>query len=416
MKYFHIGSIFALMLCLSIPGAFAQQTVSILPGYSHQTFYSLQNGVIKQEPNNNWDIAFQIDGFAASLRINSANGVTLHKVPNTDQAGWATVDTAGISGWPLRYNSDQAWDGGAFNIGADITDPFDLGWGVYDPITHHVNGDSVYILTLANGDVKKFRMDRLSGGVYAFTYANLDGTSETSKTVDKADFMGKNFGYFSFDTENSLDREPASADWDLLFTRYISPVAPGLYYGVTGVLSNMGVEVSEMRNVDPTAVTIDDTTAAPFSTNLSTIGYDWKSFNNMAGTWSFTDSLTYFVKTTSDNFYQLTFTGFGGGANGDFMFDQSPNTTAIDPVLANIESFQIGPNPATSLTAVVVEQVEKRSFSLAIIDLQGRTLRAQSHAAGTQRVSLNLEGLSTGLYLVQLTTEQGTIAKRLVVK
>lgn len=417
MKYLHIIFIIVLATVLMLNSAIAQKTVSILPGYTHQTFYSLENGVVKQEPNDNWDIAFQIDGFAASLRINSANGVALHKVPNADQSGWASIDTAGIATWAQRYNSDQTWDGGAFNIGADTSNAFDLGWGVYDPITHHVNGDSVFIITLSNGDVKKFRMDRLSGGVYAFTYANIDGTSEASKTVDKADFQGKNFGYFSFATESSLDREPASADWDLLFTRYISPVAPGFYYGVTGVLSNIGVKVSEMRGVDPASVTIDDTVSAPFSYNLSTIGHDWKSYDNMARVWSFEDMLTYFVKNdSSDDFYQLTFTGFGGGATGDFIFDQNGSTTAIDPVLANIELFQIGPNPASSLATVEIEQKEQRSFSLSILDMQGRTIRTQSHAAGTQRVAINLEGLSSGLYLVQFSNAQGAIAKRLMVK
>jgi len=43
--------------------------VSIGPGYTNQSFYSLANGEISNELNTNWDLAFQISGFQATIRI-----------------------------------------------------------------------------------------------------------------------------------------------------------------------------------------------------------------------------------------------------------------------------------------------------------------------------------------------------------
>ena len=51
-------------------------------------------------------------------------------------------------------------------------------------------------------------------------YANLDGTDEVSETVVCSDYTDKNFLYYSLHTGEVIDREPAAASWDILFTKY----------------------------------------------------------------------------------------------------------------------------------------------------------------------------------------------------
>lgn len=87
---------------------FAQDTVSLGAGYQHDVFFSLKNGIVQTSPAKNWDVAFGVYLFDAAVIINSENGVTLYNVPNTDTAGWLTLDTSGLSTWPVLYNSDTA--------------------------------------------------------------------------------------------------------------------------------------------------------------------------------------------------------------------------------------------------------------------------------------------------------------------
>ena len=43
------------------------------------------------------------------------------------------------------YNSDTSWNYGAFVMNQS-SDMFDYGWGVYNIQTHHIIGDSVFLI------------------------------------------------------------------------------------------------------------------------------------------------------------------------------------------------------------------------------------------------------------------------------
>ena len=55
------------------------KTVSIQPGYTNQTFYNMNSGVVSSVTNLDWDLGFQLRGFYASIMINSKNNVKLFK-------------------------------------------------------------------------------------------------------------------------------------------------------------------------------------------------------------------------------------------------------------------------------------------------------------------------------------------------
>ena len=141
--------------------------------------------------------------------------------------------------WQPIHNSDTNWFIGAFD--KNSTSMFDMGWGVYNMVTHFVTGDSLYAIKTVNGNWKKLWIEKLANGEYSFKYADLDGSSEVNAVVDQSSFSGKNFAYYSLDQNTSLDREPLTQDWDITFSKYITPVQ-GMAYGVTGVLMNDGIK------------------------------------------------------------------------------------------------------------------------------------------------------------------------------
>ena len=380
-----ITNIFALFLFFLSISAVAQETVedvvSIGQAYANQVFYSLENGIVKTEPKNNWDICLEQNGRYGAIRINSVNGVELYMVPDATKADWETIDiNAGdIELWDNIYNSDTSWVRGAFNV-QHTSDPFDLGWGLYDFLTHDVIGDSIYILKLSDDSYRKLMIEDLSDEVWNLKYANLDGSNEIALAIDQTDYPYRNFIYYSFLNEEVLDREPNRGSWDLLFTQYESYVVQDtaqLHYFVSGVLSNLNTKVAEVHDVD---VNTEDYSNANFATNMSEIGYDWKEYVPNELDYVVAENLVYFVQTQKGDIYKMVFTDFGGASNGNFEFTkQLLNSTSIfDATNEMLGKFDCYPNPTNNTNdSKVIYSIEKANIkqaSLEIHDLSGKLL------------------------------------------
>lgn len=185
------------------------ETVTINPGYTNQTFYSMANETISTIDNTDWDLAFQISGFEAAILINSKNNVKLFKA-NKDASEWSTMTAADTTGmyYSELLNNEAHIFNGAFNTTADTSDMFDLGWGEYDLGSHAVLGDSVYFIKLNNNTVKKIWIESLINATYNFRIADLDGSNEIQRSLQKLSYPAKNFGYYSIANDQFLDREP----------------------------------------------------------------------------------------------------------------------------------------------------------------------------------------------------------------
>ena len=94
-----------IVLLLVIQNSYSQinDSVYLLPSYTNQSFYNLDNGEIANVDNNNWDLAFSASGGGASIRINGQSGVVLYNYPNGDTSSWASLDTSGINNWSFVY-------------------------------------------------------------------------------------------------------------------------------------------------------------------------------------------------------------------------------------------------------------------------------------------------------------------------
>jgi len=403
--------------------AIVADSVTLGASYANDIYYSLSTGQKTAASNTNWDLAFQNAGNEATVLVNHAKGHVLYRT-NTSVDDWATLDTTGqLTRANLQYNDNRDWYRGAFSLSEDV-DNFDLGWGIYNPTTHRVTGDSVYVLKLASGDYKKIYIERLQSGVYTFVHANLDGTNEVTSTVTKANFPGQNFCYFDLGAGQDVQREPNTNEWDLVFLKYVHnyldvPASSNTkYYPVTGVLTNKGVQVATVYNNNQ----LTDTTGLAFSLETNAIGFGWKKFDQAANPprWTLSDTTVYFVKSKSGAVWKLVFTAFGGSSTGKVNFSKQlvAGTTSVDEA-SYVDAFAVASNPNNgnfnllySLRGTVADG------TLRVLDVTGRVVYEQTLTgnAGFYQVPVELAGqLTNGLYhVVAIFGGQQSVAKVLV--
>jgi hypothetical protein len=417
-----------LVLAAGLMGsAIAQTTVtdSIETGaaYANDIYYSLQTGKVSEVPNNNWQLGFSIGVANVSVRANTGvsttniGKTTIYEMPGVDN-NWSPFDTAGYKTWAVRNNSEMDWQSGALNY-PDTNDQFDYGWGAYDMASHVVTGHRLYLAVVNNGSTtlfKKIWIRNKTVGTWNISFANIDGTDSIGLSLASATYSTKNFVYVSLVTGAVVDREPAKANWDFVYTRYL-PNIPG-YPTVTGILTKEGVLTSEVKGVDEITSTLADTT--PFSNNISEIGSDWKSFNGSS--YATKDSLSYFMKTDDGTFWKVVFTGFiadvaDSSRPGRAVFNKTKlvNTTGLTAMDASIKNVTVYPNPANGVVNVLMDVTETRS-TITIADLSGRTLLTHN-VEGTGFIStpIDLSSFNTGIYFISVNNGNSRSVQKVVV-
>ena len=152
MRYYVLLFLFSIYNLLSSQDII-YDNVSMGSGYENMLFYSLENGLVAEAPMNGWDISFDVRSMGSSIRINGGMGHYLYYYGTLDQ--WETVSIDNLDMSNQLRNDHTSWSLGAFTQVSDPDNEFDLGWGVYDIITHIVTGEKVFILMLPNGEYKK---------------------------------------------------------------------------------------------------------------------------------------------------------------------------------------------------------------------------------------------------------------------
>lgn len=390
-------------------------TVSVGASYVNQNYYQLSSGTKSSVVKNNWDIAFQSSGsMGYAISINGYSGVSLYTYPHANINGWAgAFDTAGLSTWTPMMGDETTWDLGAFNQNADASNQFDLGWGNYDMTTHFVTGDSLFVIKLTDGSFRKLWIKNLANGVYNFVYANLDGTNEQTASLTKANYATKNFGYYSLVNNAAVDHEPVvNTDWDLVFTQYTANL--GMPYTVTGVLSNQNVVTAKVENVAD-VTTFNDYATQTYSSNINTIGYNWKTYNMSTNAYVVTDSTVFFVQAVDSAIWKVVMTGFGGSANGNIIFSKEKlksapvpvdTTTGISHVAASA-SLSVSPNPVVAgnnLNVVVSLMEANATVNLVVYDITGKVVFQSkvNNQSGLKAMAIPTGSFGKGLYMVAL--------------
>jgi hypothetical protein len=380
-------------------------------GYENQIFYSMANGEVVNITNENWDLAFSTDAFSATIRTNDGKGVELYTYHLGDTSSWSTINssTPNILTNPM-YNSDIDWNFGAFDT--NQIGGFDYGWGVYNLQTHHIIGDSLFLIKTVSGNWKKLWLEKKISGEYLFKYANLDGTNEISENILASNYNDKRFIYFSLDNNTIIDREPILSSWDITFTKYITPVQ-GIPYSVTGVLCNTGIEVAEADGIsNPLSYT--DYSAHNFMTDINTIGYDWKTFQ---GTYVLDNDKCFFIKDYQQNIWRIFFTNFDGMSTGNIEFNTELIYTTSIYNINNHPAFSIYPNPASNDESITLSyDMQNENSFVTIYDLMGREIyfsRLNNKVLKSHTVPSNI--LAKGTYIISLNSNGDMQNKRVIV-
>ena len=388
-------------------------TVSTGAGNADQSWYRLSDDAVHATALADWDLGFEINGFSASILVNTAKGL---KVYNTGLGldAWLDVTSPDVENWAELQNSEIDWTAGALTDGADGN--INLGWGTYNMDNHVIGGTELYVIELAGGGYKKLRIDALSQGKYYFTYADLDGLNEQAGEVDKNDFLDRNFGYWNLSTNATVDIEPANDAWDLLFTKYYSDLGV-MWYGVVGVLQNTPVDVAQVDGIPTSEATFDDAYSI-MSSDINIIGSDWKTYTG--GQYEYAADRSYFVRATTGDVWKLVFTGYGGGATGTISFTKEfVSATSVDEVTVH-GSVSLYPNPVQAGTGAVnvIADIPGDRALVRVIDLNGREVHS-SPVMGLDGFSarrIQLGALPTGMYLLQLVHAQGVATTRMIVE
>lgn len=402
---------YSLILLVSVfasTSIFSQETSDMVntKGNTEDVFYLLEDGAKNTAVRNNWDIAFENKGFAASILINGQKGVSLYSSPYTVD-DWNSFDSAGMASWPQTINSTESWSSGAFN--QNLSSDFDLGWGVYDVSSHVISGDSIFLIKLADGTFYKMFVNELAASTYKFTYADVDGSNEQVMTMKKSSFGAQNFGYYAFDKKAAVVREPDTDKWDVVFTQYLSPipVGPGQFenYPVSGVKINKGVQVAQRDGVD---VTSDDTATLVWNTNITEIGSDWKSWNGTA--YEYAADRAYFLRLANGDVWKLYFTKYEGGASGEYSFTKKKiaGSSNVQEVIA--QSINVYPNPSNGQTLQIAFDNMNEFKQVNVYN------QAMQQVGSSNLPYVNVENMHAGIYFLQIETTGYTVVKRIVIQ
>ena len=380
------------------------QQVVMGPGYANEVYYQFTTFNTFEAPRASWDISFRTSPESAAVLINDGNLAILWSYPWADTTGWATLDTFGLYMVAQMFNDPDDWENGAFNRYS--TGYPNYGWGVFNPATQIITGDSIYVMQLADGSFKKVwivKKNTLENS-WLFRYANLDGSDSQEITLDCNPYTSKDMVGFNMQTNLPVDYQPVKESWDILFTKYMAWHPTGAPVVVTGVLSNPAIVAKKFYPVDPE---FNDWQSAPWDSSRSTIGWDWKWFDLSSFTYSIVDSMVFYVKEQAGNVYRLKFTGFEGTSTGVIDFGIAVVLhVGIDESRQSDVHVKLWPNPATDLLNIGIETQKPgyETVGVSILDMTGRLIRTEQLPSGQDQATWNIQELSPGPYLLIVTS------------
>jgi len=385
------------------------------PGNSDMVFYSIENGAVSSINQSSWDLAFDVSPMGSTIRINGGSGCELFLYGGLET--WENVDTSMIETIPNLYNDQSNWGIGAYSQGGDGM--FDIGWGLYDVVTHIVTGNKVFIIKLGDGTFKKTKIISLEAGEFIYVYANIDGTDSQEISVVQSDYPDKNFVYFDFENGMLMDIEPENNTWDLVFLKYIADLGGGFYYPVTGCLSNKNTSVQEVDGL------FDPFYESDFSSELMSdladeIGYDWKDYDMELGVYNVADDRCYFISEENGSVWRVVFTTFEGSETGNIELGiilEQPAVNEINDLNSsdNLNGMVLYPNP-TSSENVNLEIKNNINATVYIYNSMGSIASAPLRVNENSSINIQVNDLSKGVYIVEVRSTDESYFKQLIIE
>ncbi len=400
---------------------------------TESAYVNLASPDINLVDNTNWDLAFMTP-LSAAIRINDGQGVRLWHVTDGGIADFdAPLDTTGkFKTWTELFNSTDAWQIGAFNMGLDgfsDDNPGEFGWGQYGQTI--VTGTELFVIKLRNGEYKKIAIDELASGTFYFFYSDLNNDNQKSKEFVKSNFSGKLNGYYDLQKGESLDREPAIGQWHLEFSKYIQIVeGQGVTqpYPVVGVRTNRGVKVAQLDGVN--VVNTPEPKPEDFSSIITEIGHDWKELNFSTFEYEIIENRVYFVQRFElqqmngetvevpvGELYKLVFKGFEGGT---YTFEIADPQLSVNETNYDNSKFAVYPNVISKNETVnlVYAGSEIGQASLNIFSSTGTTVHTQNVnlTQNIQISNINTADFNSGVYFVRIQKGNSIYTQKFVVR
>ncbi len=178
----------------------------------------------------------------------------------------------------------------------------------------------------------KFKIEGTENGAYLLLYAGLKDSNFQKARIARR--QGKNYSYFSFAINDTLQAEPLDKDaWDLVFRKYKSSIIetgtgkPFDYVAVGCLLNPWNTSCVEVSgNVPFEKVDRNLALSLNFSNKLDVIGYDWKLFDRLSGKYTVSYNRVFVIRTSNDGYFKLRFTDyyndFGQRGYPKFEFEQ----------------------------------------------------------------------------------------------
>jgi len=389
--------------------------ITMSPGNTDMVFYDMENGTVSSVLQSSWDIAFEVTPMGSTIRINGGSGCELMLYGGIET--WDNIDASIIETLPKLYNDQSNWGLGAYSQGGDGV--FDIGWGLYNIVTHIVTGTKVFILKLSDGTLKKTKITSLEAGEFKYVYANIDGSDSQEISVVQSDYTDKNFVYFDFESEMLMDVEPVNTSWSLVFLKYITDLGGGFYYPVTGCLANKNVMSQQLEGLfDPF---YDGEFNSMLNTDLAnTIGYDWKDYDMNLGAYNLAADRCYFVSEVNAPTWRVVFTAFEGGATGIIELGKIQEELPLNDIsyfnsTDYQDEFTLYPNPSSSGN-VSLQINNNSSATVHIYNAMGSLSSAPLSVIGERTVTLQVNDLSQGVYLVEVRSSEVSYFKQLIIE
>jgi hypothetical protein len=293
------------MIAVHPRGSVKTDTIAMTDNYKYQVYFDLASGkAVSTNLKTESDVGFECSSMGWKIILNTSDFM---KVSDLGVIPFGqSHDTTGLK-WKFDKsdgNPDSLAFGRWFNIQNGDT----------------VSANHVYAIDRGldpNGNPLGFMQlvfDSLKHGTYYFRFAGLNGLSIHSGAVTKDSSV--NYIWYSFTSGGAVKNlEPPKNSYDLLFTQYSTLLYTSLGaaypYIVTGVLLNRnGIEAIKDSILDFNAVTLGNVNTLPLSAAMDEIGYDWKTFNFNAGSYTVRTGIFYIIRDKSGYLYKLRFIGF----------------------------------------------------------------------------------------------------------
>lgn len=175
---------------------------------------------------------------------------------------------------------------------------------------------------------------------------------------------------------------------------------------------NFSVQLIENNFVDIKWSTDMELNNDYFEVEHSRDGYNFSAIEKVEGNENkYTPSFYSFIDKSANvgnNYYRIKQTD----KDGKTSFTKTEIVTIAEPKF----TATIFPNPVNNDMNLTFDLLEKSYLEYSIIDLNGRVMLSNKLVAnkGANTISINTQSIATGLYILKLKTNQGSLVKRIV--